>query len=124
MAATSRLMVDVADVRSRAAKHFDTHFRRWATERFLEGREWGDTRAVVGERGDQVARLSIGLHPPTERQAIKVGKAAIGWAAEWRNSPVAHYASWFRKEWPRLGAQDVPERIVLKGAEAIAAFAG
>ena len=83
MAATSRLMVDVADVRSRAAKHFDTHFRRWATERFLEGRRAGDTRAVA-VRGAIRLREAYPSAASADGASVISGKAATAAVVRWR----------------------------------------
>ena len=65
--------------------------------------------------------VAVSLNPPVERAALADLGAAIAWAREWRDVPGTQ---WTTRQWPSAGAQQVPVRLVLHGAEAIAAFAG
>ena len=110
--AAPRPMVTVADARARALKKVLADQRDWA--------------ALGGEH----ARLEIVLHPPTERAALDDQGAAIAWVQDWQTADAASAAdaavqvTWGGRQWSRVGAQTVPERCVLRGADAIAAFAG
>jgi hypothetical protein len=109
--APARGMLTVAEARGRALKKVAADQRDWAAF------------------GGEDAVLEIVLHPPTERAALADQTAAIEWVRTWQS--VAGAASvptfsviWGGRKWPSLGAQSVPERCVLRGADAIAAFAG
>ena len=102
-------MVTVADARERARKRVDADQRDWAAS------------------GGEGALLEIVLRPPTESQARADQGAAIGWVGAWRAAAEAEATvevGWGRRQWPSIGTQTVPERVVLRGADAIAVFAG
>ncbi|TFD51059.1 hypothetical protein E3T43_16795 [Cryobacterium sp. Hh7] len=104
-----RGMVTVAEARERARKRVTQDQRDWAAY------------------GGETALLEIVLHPPTEREALVGQDAAIGWLREWRTADdtvSALEVRWGERHWSRVGAQTVPERCTLRGADAIAAFAG
>jgi hypothetical protein len=107
---STRGMVTVAEARARALKKLSADQRDWAA--------FGDDDAV----------LEILLHPPTEREALADQTAAIVWVRAWQaagGDVAADFSvTWGGRQWPSLGAQSVPERCVLRGANAIAAFAG
>lgn len=107
--AAPRGMVTVAEARARALKRVAADQRDWA--------------AFGGEH----ARLEIVLHPPTERAALDDQGTAIAWVRAWQAADTADATvevTWGARQWSRVGAQSVPERCVLVGADAIAAFAG
>lgn len=102
-------MLTVAEARVRARKRVDQDQRAWAAS------------------GVEDALLEITLHPPTERAALDDQAAAIAWVRAWRavsDSDASIDVLWGDRQWSRVGAQSVPERCVLRGADAIAAFAG
>lgn len=105
-----RGMLTVAEARARALKKVAAEQRDWAA--------FGGAGAV----------LEIPLHPPTEREALMDQVAAIAWVRAWQAAGGDERAglsvNWGGRQWPSLGAQSVPERCVLRGADAIAAFAG
>ena len=107
--AIARGMVTVAEARERARKRVTQDQRDWAAN------------------GGEAALLEIVLHPPTERTALLGQDAAIGWLREWRaaetSAPGAEIR-WGERQWSRVGAQTVPERCTLRGADAIALWAG
>ncbi|MCY7405078.1 MAG: DUF2220 family protein [Cryobacterium sp.] len=101
--------VSVADARARALKRVLADQRTWAAT------------------GGDDARLEIVLHPPTEREALIDQAAAIAWVQAWQSADAADATlevTWGGRQWSRVGAQTVPERCLLRGADAIAAFAG
>ena len=105
-----RGMLTVAEARARALKKVAADQRDWAA--------FGGDGAV----------LEIPLHPPTEREALVDQTAAIAWVRAWQAASgddcAGFSVNWEGRQWPSLGAQSVPERCVLRGADAIAAFAG
>ncbi|MEO7147697.1 MAG: Wadjet anti-phage system protein JetD domain-containing protein, partial [Terrimesophilobacter sp.] len=105
----SRSMMTVGDARQRARKVVERDQRQWA---------------ALGGDG---ARLEIVLHPPTERGAQADVERAIAWTRSWRElasiEPLLE-VTWVERHWPSAGRQSVPERCVLRGADAIASFAG
>jgi len=107
--AAPRGMVTVAEACARALKRVASDQRDWAAF------------------GGEDALLEIVLHPPTERAALDDQGAAIAWVRAWRavaDSDATVEVTWGDRQWPRVGAQAVPERCVVRGADAIAAFAG
>ena len=106
----SRGMLTVAEARARALKKVAADQRDWAAF------------------GGEGAVLEIPLHPPTEREALTDQTAAIAWVRAWQAAggdvTAGFLVNWGGRQWPSLGAQSVPERCVLRGADAIAAFAG
>jgi hypothetical protein len=105
-----RGMLTVAEARARALNKVAADQRDWAA--------FGGAGAV----------LEIPLHPPTEREALANQTAAIAWVRAWQAASgddcAGFSVNWGGRQWPSLGAQSVPERAVLRGADAIAAFAG
>ncbi|MCU1445275.1 DUF3322 and DUF2220 domain-containing protein [Cryobacterium sp.] len=105
----ARGMVTVADARARALKRVLADQREWAAA------------------GGEDARLEIVLHPPTERAALADQAGAVAWVRAWQmadDAAAAVEVTWGGRQWARVGAQSVPERCLLRGADAIAAFAG
>ena len=96
-------MVTVAAARAAARKRVERDRRDWSV---------GDHAAAV---------LELPLHPPTERAVRAEPGAAQLWARSWRDEGAVR---WVTRSWPSFGTQQVPERLILTGAEAIAAFAG
>jgi hypothetical protein len=115
--ASARAMVTVAEARERARKRVELEQRDWAAN------------------GGADALLDIVLRPPTENEARADQTAAIAWVNAWRavdaaGSDVASgiasgvTVQWSERHWPSVGRQSVPERVMLRGADAIAEFAG
>lgn len=96
-------MVTLAAARARARKRVERDLRDWAAF------------------GGADAELTVPLNPPTERAVLADTGAAIAWSRGWRD---VEGTEWTTRQWPSAGAQRVPERVVLHGADAIAAFAG
>ncbi len=99
--------VTVAELRARARRLVDR-----------DGRTWAAT-------GDHSALLEVPLHPPTERAALDDLDAARAWVATWRQAGESTEIelSWAKRNWSRVGTQEVPERALVRGAAAIARVA-
>ncbi|WP_043563543.1 DUF3322 and DUF2220 domain-containing protein [Actinomyces israelii] len=98
------------DLRSRAAAAYRRSAAAWA----------------VDPEAAESARLVLGLAPPTEREALAGAQAVADWAAAWRVREAGRDVVVERRtrSWASLGAQQVPVRAVLTGADAIASAAG
>ncbi len=96
-------MVSVAEARELARKRVDRDMRDWAV------------------RGGDIAEFEIPLKPPTERAALSDLTKAVAWAESWRSVPGVQ---WAVRNWPSIGRQETPDRIILRGADDIATFAG
>jgi hypothetical protein len=96
-------MVTVEELRAAARKRYDRDHRTWAGH------------------GDADALLELALHPPTESIALRDSAAAIAWVASWRGIAGV---DWETRRWASLGSQDVPVRVSVRGAEALARLAG
>lgn len=98
----------VADLRARAKRLYERDARQWAAT----------------DEVDPV--LEVPLHPPTERAALADLQTTREWVASWRTAsdePDIEVV-WDRRNWPRIGSQDVPVRAVVRGAAPIARVAG
>ncbi|KAB1659684.1 hypothetical protein F8O01_05355 [Pseudoclavibacter chungangensis] len=84
-----------------------------------DGNSWAAT-------GDEAALLELPLHPPSERAALADPTAARAWTDSWLRaaSELPIEVSWISRNWARLGAQELPERVVVRGPGRIAAVAG
>ncbi|MFT4258336.1 Wadjet anti-phage system protein JetD domain-containing protein [Microbacterium sp.] len=100
--------VTVTEARTRAAKAVASGRREWA--------------ASIDH--DEVV-LGIPLKPPTEAGVLADPRAASEWADSWRAVRGAGVqVRWVQKNWPSAGRQELPERLTLHSADAIARFAG
>ena len=73
----------------------------------------------------EFAPVVVPLHPPTERGALADQAAAITWTRSWTEFSQAPGAvSWGARRWSNIGAQSVPERLVLTDPADVARVAG
>ena len=56
---------------------------------------------------------SFGVRPPTQRQAQTSWDGFRQWLGAWRQSPLCDWVAWRERRWPLLGAQQLPERVVI-----------
>lgn len=99
--------VSVAEIRQRARRAFERHAPKWAAE------------------GAEEAALNVPLHPPSERAALTDLATTRQWVEDWREAE-AHLPvrlEWANRSWARIGTQQVPVRVTVQGAEAIAHLA-
>lgn len=101
-------MLSVVDARARARRFVEKSQRGWAA---------GIVAALAD--GPEDAVFELPLHPPTERVALADLNSAIAWVDQWRH---VDGVAWSTRRWPSAGEQRVPERLILRGADAIAAF--
>ena len=116
-------MLTVAEARAKARTRLRSSMSSWATQ---------PTSAIV----------EIALHPPTEKQVLDDQRAAMDWAASWReiaapgadgstaenlgdaesrHSPII---DWTERSWARVGRQQIPLRLRLRTPDAVAKFVG
>ena len=99
--------VSVAEARARAAKAVERGRREWAA------------------RGDVTVALDIPLKPPTERDVLADPRSASEWAESWREIDGDDVrVSRVVRNWSSVGRQELPERLSISGADAVARFAG
>ena len=116
-------MLSVAEARAKARTRLRSSMSTWATQ------------------PDPVV-VEIALHPPTEKQVLEDQRAAMDWAASWREiaapepedstREILHHAAspdrpvidWTERSWVRVGRQQIPLRLRLRTPEAMANFAG
>jgi hypothetical protein len=97
------------EVRAKARTRYDRSWREWA----------------LG--GDRTASMEVPLDPPTEQQLLDGAWEEAGrWAQSWSGleGGTGLRVQWASRRWASAGAQTLPERLVLDGPEAVAAFAG
>nr|WP_275940851.1 DUF3322 and DUF2220 domain-containing protein [Nocardioides zeae] len=70
--------------------------------------------------------LSVPLKPPSERAALADQGLTEAWVRSWRSLvlPAGARVDWETRSWRRIGRQDVPVRLRLDDAGAVAAFGG
>lgn len=104
-------MITVAEARARAAAKFESSRIAWA---------------AAAPTTDQRDLYSIALRPPTEAEALAHQKEAERWANEWRAlaTPDGVSLEWDTRAWRSIGRQEIPLRLGLRDADAIAGFVG
>lgn len=130
---SSKLMLTVAEARAKARRRLRSSMSTWATQHDLSGVSPDDGAGVGAEPS---AVVEIALHPPTEKQVLEDQRAAIEWAASWRevaapNADVSHpdnrnnaSIDWTERSWARIGRQQIPLRLRLRTPDAVANFVG
>ncbi|SDS60430.1 hypothetical protein SAMN04489751_2389 [Brevibacterium sandarakinum] len=116
-------MLTVAEARAKARTRLRSSMSTWATQ---------PTPTAV----------EIALHPPTEKQVLDDQRAAMDWAASWREiaapgaddstaenlhdaeSPHGPIIDWTERSWARVGRQQIPLRLRLRTPDAVARFVG
>lgn len=107
-------MISLEAARTAARKKYMTHVAGWAVAGLLE-----DSAASRPMRSP----IEIPLHPPTEREALADPDRAIAWNDAWREANPACLVR-ARRSWPRLGRQDLPDRLRFTSPADLAEFAG
>lgn len=103
-------MISVEEARARVAARVTALARDWAAD--------------PGAAAEAVVRVA--LHPPSERDALAQQGAVIAWRDAWTAAATEPGVAleWATRSWSRLGAQSVPARVAIEGADALARFAG
>lgn len=101
-------MIDVEQARRLVAKRFTSHLTAWAVT------------------PPEIPAASVALKPPTERAALADQAGAQAWARAWRDVTLVDggEVDWEIRDWRRIGRQEVPVRLRLASADAVAAFVG
>ena len=95
-------MIRLRDAREKVRKRVARDMSEWATT------------------GGTDVEVSFPLHPPTERVALADIDRAVAWRTEWLG---VEGVEWVERRWASVGTQEVPHRLLLRGAVAIAEFA-
>lgn len=84
-----------------------------------------DARAWAAD-AEAAPVIDLPLHPPTQAAVLADLAGAIAWVGEWREeSRVASLeVTWTTRRWSSAGVQQVPERVRVTGADAIAELSG
>ena len=136
-------MLTVAEARAKARTRLRSSLSAWATQVTgpTDGADDGpahgpddETAAGTPALGAPTfAVVEIALHPPTEKQVLDDQRAAMDWAASWReiaapgtDDPSADgpIVDWSERSWARVGRQQIPVRLRLRTPGAVANFVG
>lgn len=96
---------------------FPDDARGWLRRRYENQR-----RSWIAGGGSWPLTLSLG--DPVERSVVEDASLFRAWAQAWSDWTGAGTVSWEERRWPRLGAQQLPLRLVLKSALEVAELAG
>lgn len=113
-------MITVEEAKERAAKRLRAGRAKWA----------GELAALKADEAELIeinrAEFVISLHPPTEKEMLRNELAAETWARQWRRASENNVVSvqWQTRTWRSIGRQEVPTRLRLETADAIASFVG
>lgn len=88
----------------------------------LLGRYRKQCRQWLTGSGEWPLRLSLGV--PTERQAAAQLSQVHAWQTAWLNWNGAGRVVWGERRWSALGAQRLPEALLIDSAEALATLIG
>lgn len=108
-------MITVREAQDSARGKLRRHLATWATQ------------LPVDDAGyDGSPLVTIALKPPTEKEMLNDERGAEAWARAWRALPLDRRAvvEWETRTWRSIGRQDVPVRLHLHDADAVAAFVG
>ncbi|MBC7858148.1 MAG: hypothetical protein H7Z39_05075, partial [Burkholderiaceae bacterium] len=96
------------DVQQLLARRFDGRHRAW----------------LAGADPDGQWPLTIALGTPTEQAALRQVDAVRAWADAWRAWRGAGELRWTERRWKILGAQSLPEALVLRDPEQVSMWIG
>ena len=100
-----RLLVDPTTVTQKLEKQFRRHCKTWLS-------------------GEGNWPLSISLGIPPEAQAAKDRVAVQQWQTQWRDWQGDGEIIWVERQWPSLGKQLLPERLLIHSASDVALWIG
>jgi hypothetical protein len=99
------LLLDDEGVRVRLARKFSSNHRKW----FTGNGQWP---------------LAIPLGLPTERQSNDRLAPVRHWVEQWRDWQGEGEVVWVERQWPQLGTQILPERLLLRSPLQVALWLG
>ncbi|GAA1862153.1 Wadjet anti-phage system protein JetD domain-containing protein [Brevibacterium marinum] len=134
-------MVTVAEARVKARTRLRSSMSTWASQTSESTHGAGASTSAAGAPASAAgastpAVIEIALHPPTEKQVLEDQKAAMDWAASWREiaapdtgdsnpeNPDNLVIDWAERSWARVGRQQIPLRVRLRTPDAVANFVG
>ncbi|KAI5913628.1 MAG: hypothetical protein JSR64_07375 [Nitrospira sp.] len=82
-------------------------------------REW-----LIGDAGESLWPLEVALGAPTEQAALRQVDGVRAWVSAWQGWQGVGTLSWCERRWKALGAQRLPEKLVLRGPEDVAMWIG
>jgi len=102
--------VEPAQLRAKAEAAYRNRRRGWII----------DPAAAAGDT------LTVALHPPTEKQVAADPDRVVAWLRGWQHAELgsATTAEWAERRWRSYGTQQVPVRVIMRGADEIARWAG
>lgn len=102
--------VEPAQLRGKAAAAYRNRRRGWII----------DPAAAAGDT------LTVALHPPTEKQVAADPDTVVAWLRGWQRAELGAAArvEWAERHWRSYGTQQVPMRVIVRGADEIAHLAG
>ncbi|WP_296009590.1 Wadjet anti-phage system protein JetD domain-containing protein [uncultured Adlercreutzia sp.] len=117
---SSTAPLSTEEAKSRAGKLYERHFGSWASLVFL-----GKLKEVAAEPFASLP-WSIPLHRPSERSALKDLEGTRRWADDWRVLPLPPdtQLEWEERNWPTIGTQCLPTRLLAQTPAAVASLAG
>lgn len=104
---------------------FPEDVRKQLSRRFeRQHREWLCSEAAL-DRGEASCRpLEISLGIPSEQEALAQLDVVRAWVAAWQVWRGSGTLVWNERHWRRLGAQKLPEKLILDSAAQVALYVG
>ena len=96
------------DVRQILIGRFQSKHREWLTSE-LGGNQWP---------------IEISLGAPTEKTALQQFEGVSAWVTSWVNWEGVGTLTWCERRWKSLGAQRLPDKLILKDSEEVAVWVG
>ena len=96
------------DVRQALVRRFQSKHREW----------------LIGDAGESLWPLEVALGAPTEQAALRQVDGVRAWVSAWQGWQGVGTLSWCERRWKALGAQRLPEKLVLRGPEDVAMWIG
>jgi hypothetical protein len=100
------------DIRQELIRRFQNKHREWLVP------------SLPNETVDTRWPLEINLGIPTEVAALKQPEGVRAWVATWQNWRGVGTLIWSDRRWRSLGAQRLPDKLVLPGPADVASWAG
>lgn len=87
-------------------------------------REWIEASGEPEQLEDSAWPLEVNLGIPTENQALEQVEGVRAWVSAWQSWNGVGSLSWRERRWRKLGAQPVPEKLLLSGPGEVAQWIG
>lgn len=102
--------VEPAQLRGKAASAYRNRRRGW----------------LIDPAAAATDTLTVALHPPTEKQVAADPDGVVAWLRGWQRTELGAGTSveWAERHWRSYGTQQVPVRVLVRGADEIARLAG